>query len=289
MSISPTLAKIIIQEHIHRPIKGNVLCLGRQTILMTHREAVNLIRNQGCEISKKDIKITRSLKDSGTRSGKDKEYISDVAFFRLLGITNIGNMDVSDYEGAEIIHDLNKPIPKKFEGKFDFIIDGGTFDHLFDLRTAFKNVTKMLKKNGRIFQWNAASNYVGSVYISLSPDIFYDFYVLNQFMDCKAWIAVSYGSKWNFYEFNGAHEPYRLKSKRRIMTVVLAEKGANTTLDKIPTQATYRDGASWESYKKGKKNISLSQRKPLYGHKNYSRFKPPLSTILRRATGKEFM
>jgi len=33
----------------------------------------------------------------------------------------------------DIIHDLNRPIPDTLSGTFDFIYDGGTLEHVFDL------------------------------------------------------------------------------------------------------------------------------------------------------------
>jgi len=36
------------------------------------------------------------------------------AFFAALGATCISSLDVSDYEGATIIQDLNQPIPRAF-------------------------------------------------------------------------------------------------------------------------------------------------------------------------------
>jgi len=176
-------------------------------------------------------------------------------------------MDVSHYEGADIIHDLNLSVPDSFKDQFDFIIDGGTFDHLVDIRTAFENVVKMLKPGGRVFQWNAASNFTGAAYISFGPDLFYDYYVLNQFADCKVYVAevdnVGQPELWDLFEFQGLDEYGYLKSKRIQMTVVLAEKGISSTYDKIPVQAQYRNAHLWSAYKKGQELLMLSSRKAL--------------------------
>lgn len=68
--------------------------------------------------------------------------------FLSLGATEIFSMDVSDYEGASIIHDLNKPIPDHFVGKFDTIIDGGTLEHIYHIPNAFMNIAKLLPVGG---------------------------------------------------------------------------------------------------------------------------------------------
>ena len=290
MGLLPTLARILICEHIYKPINGKVLCLGRQTIPFTHKEAVELISQEGYHIPSSVIAETARFEDRNTRTGKGKGYISDVAFFKLLGITDLTTMDVSSYENAEIVHSLNDPIPKSLEGKFDFIIDGGTFDHLFDLRVAFTNVTKMLKPGGRIFQWNATSNYTGAAYISFGPDMFYDYFILNNFEDCKVWLAEEAnraGTKWIIYDFEGRSKYSHIKSRHPVMTIVLAEKGSNTTWNKVPTQSQYRDPDLWAAYKEGKLKTLNSTRKPLCGHKSFSYLGSNLGGVARIITGKQ--
>jgi hypothetical protein len=36
-----------------------------------------------------------------------------------LGATSVSILHVSDYEGADIIHNLDSPIPQELEGKFE--------------------------------------------------------------------------------------------------------------------------------------------------------------------------
>jgi len=40
-------------------------------------------------------------------------------------------MDFSAYEGADLVHNLNQPVVKSLEGRFNFILDGGTTEHVF--------------------------------------------------------------------------------------------------------------------------------------------------------------
>jgi len=268
--IVPTLARMLIREHIHRPIKGRVLTLGRQTIAMNYEQLIQLLEQENFSISDQVLKDIKIKYDNQTRVGKkNTDFISDEVFFNLLGVKQLSVMDVSEYESADILHDLNKPIPASLEGQFDFIIDGGTFDHLLDLRVAFENVVKMLKTGGRVFQWNAASNFTGDTYLSFSPDFFYDYYTLNKFTDCKVYLVetdVRGGQRepWDVYEFSGTKYRY-FHSKRILMVIVLAEKGANSTYDGIPIQSQYRDDHILQIYKDGQKAISLSDRKPYKG------------------------
>ena len=274
MAIVPTVARLIIQEHCYKPIQGKVLTLGRQTIAMSYEQVIELLQQEGYIIPKIILSEVEPTYDQSTRGGKGTRSIDDKTFFKLLGIKDVLTMDVSDYENADIIHDLNRPIPESLYEQFDFIIDGGTFDHLFDVRVAFENVVKLLKPGGRIFQWNAASGFTGAAYLSFGPDLFYDYYVLNQFADCKVYIAevdsLSQGEAWEFYEFEGADVYAQFQSNRIQMVVVLAEKGPYSTWDRIPVQAQYRDAYLWQPYRTGKSLIQQSDRKPLVGQRAIS-------------------
>ncbi len=46
-------------------------------------------------------------------------------FLRFLGAKEITSMDISDYEGATILHDLNQPIGNELKEKFTLVLDGG--------------------------------------------------------------------------------------------------------------------------------------------------------------------
>ena len=279
--IIPTLARMIVREHLYKPIQGRLLTLGRQTIAMNYYQVQELFKQEGYSPHQDVINKLEVALDQSTRLGRGKGYISDQFFFELLGIKELYVLDVSKYEGCNIVHNLNKPVPDSFYGQFDFIIDGGTFDHLFDIKTCFENVVRMLKPNGRIFQWNAASNFSGAAYISFGPDLFYDFFVLNQFADCKVYIAEvdSFAQKenWDLYEFQGLYEYDHFLSSRIQMVVVLAEKSPQSTCYRFPVQAQYRDDFLWEPYKGGKARIDLSTRKSLSSSKSYK----PVSKKLR--------
>ena len=282
--IVPSLARMLIREHLYNPIRGKVLTLGRQTIALTYGELLELFEQESFSPPEKYVKELTISHDENTRVGKGTSFISDEVFFNLLGVEEVFIMDVSEYEGASIIHDLNNAIPESLEGQFDFIIDGGTFDHLVNLRTAFDNVFKMLKIGGRVFQWNAASNFVGAAYISFSPDFFYDYYIVNQFSDCKVYLAevdhFSQRELWDLYEFEGLDRYDHFKSNRVLMTIVLAEKGSSSTYESIPVQSQYRDEHLWQAYRNSQKTIATSNRKTLSGSRKGRKLSKSNSTSM---------
>ena len=281
--IVPSLARMIVREMVHRPINGTLLCLGRQTIAMKYEEALQLIREEGCSVPESVLMSDSPVQDETTRCARTG-YITDELFFRLLGIDDFETMDVSEYENADIIHNLNTPVPRELHGKYDFIIDGGTFDHLFDVRVGFENVVNMLTPTGRVFQWNAASNFTGAAYIMFGPDFFYDYYVRNQFDDCRVYVAEvdDFGQRtdWDMYEFEGLDRYGYFRSERIHLSVVMAQKGNESTCSGMPIQSQYRDEDRWGPYRASQERI-LEKRSAGLGLANIERRRPPESCANR--------
>lgn len=273
--IVPTLAKIIIREHLYKPFQGRVLTMGRQTICMTPKDSIELLKSENCPPIMDAFENTAVLADQNTRVGKGTEFISDKLFFSLFGVKELSVIDVSSYEGADIIHDLNFPVPESLHGQFDFIIDGGTFDHLFDIRVAFENVVKLLKPGGRVLQWNATSNFTGAAYLSFGPDLFYDYYLINKFVDCKVYVCeldiISQATNWKLFEFTGQEKYDHVVSPKILVSIVLAEKGPESTWDKLPIQMHYRDKDIAEEYDVSMRLIDRSKRNifPITGANKY--------------------
>src|SRR5205823_4290158 len=123
----------------------------------TPEQAIRMIEDMGVTPVISDP--TKLKIDLETRGGASAGgFIRDSDFFRILGVNNIHWLDHSSYEGADLIHDLNKPIPREFIGCCDFILDGSTIDNVFDPAQAIKNLGRMLRPGGRMITINMGSN-----------------------------------------------------------------------------------------------------------------------------------
>ena len=253
--ILPVIAKMMVQEHRYRPITGRVLCLGPQLVALTEAEADDLF----ARTPKAKAKAAAKSRKRGPKSS----FISDARFFEYFKGVQLDSMDVVPGFGGTIIHDLNSPIAPELEGQFDFILDGGTFDHLMQLGTAFTNVIKMLKPGGRVLSFNAASGYVGATYVSFGPDLFYDFFVMNRFLDCRIHLLRGTGP--------GTHDPLdvfyipdartkALNSARHQMVACLAEKAEDSTSDIVPIEYTYRPPDLREKFAEARARVLRSKR-----------------------------
>lgn len=89
-------------------------------------------------------------------------------FLRRAGFTTIRSLDALAYEGAEIIHDLNTPVPPELEAISSFVYDGGTCEHVFDIAQAMRNIAALLKVGGTALISSPANGQCGH---GFSPDL----------------------------------------------------------------------------------------------------------------------
>jgi hypothetical protein len=121
------------------------------------------------------------------------EFADD--FIRTLGAKEYHALDSSTYEGADIIHNLNYPLPTELLERFDCVIDGGTLEHIFDLSAALRDALKMVKPGGHLIICNIANNFLGHGFYQLSPELFYSALTLEN--GCKiVSILLSENSVW---------------------------------------------------------------------------------------------
>ena len=202
MGIGIHIVESLIREHCYRPVKGDVVMIGRQTVYFSPEEILQLLAAHGIDtsaIEPKSIEIDSDTIDRLT-GYKEKTLITDRALFRLLGVPKIRVLDRSDYEGAEIIHDLCQPLPASLRGTADFIVDGSTLDNTFNPALTLRNYCELLKPGGRFLALNAYSCF-GTPYCIMPPMWYLDYFVMNNFADCKAYVLVFKGAgpQWNSY------------------------------------------------------------------------------------------
>jgi hypothetical protein len=242
LAIFHQLATLIAREHKHRPIAGDILLIGRQTVFLTEDQALSLLRREGIE-PRADY-----LKEVNESSG----YISDRCFFSMMSAGRLLALDVDDFEGAEIIHDLNDELPEKYHRIADFIFNGSCTDDLFDPAMATQSMSKMLRPGGRVIDIEAGAPANGAIVI-YSPEWFFDYYAVNNYADCQIlcctcadWpgmLRKPWKVHWwrPFYTINGdiclSHPNPPIGN---FINVVIAEKGTNSTDDAKPIKAMYR-------------------------------------------------
>lgn len=102
---------------------------------------------------------------------KNKGYCEP--FLELLGATHVDSMDVSNYEKATVMHDLNEPIPQHIKQSYDTVLDSGTLEHVFNFPTAIKNCMELLKVGGHFIGLSPCNNFFGHGFYQFSPELYY--------------------------------------------------------------------------------------------------------------------
>jgi hypothetical protein len=93
--------------------------------------------------------------------------------FELLGAEEIQSMDVSAYEGAGLIHDLNQPLPGSIRERFTAVVDGGSLEHVFNIVEAFKSCMELTAEGGSFISLAPANNFLGHGFHQPSPEFFF--------------------------------------------------------------------------------------------------------------------
>jgi SAM-dependent methyltransferase len=238
------------REHAYRPIAGDVLFIGRQTVYFSPQDLARRLRDHLPHVDEAAIEVDRTTLNRNLAG----ELATDRSIFRALGLpaARIKALDVSPYEGAEVIHDLNQPIPDALRASADFIVDGSTLDNVFDPAMALRNYAELLRPGGRLLAVNAW-NLRDSAYTACSPSWYLDYFAANGFADCKVYVCVGARRGVNVYWLDPAmvglgkrqvKTPIFATWWRRPFVLVLAEQSATPGPAVVPTQADYRGVAA---------------------------------------------
>lgn len=83
---------------------------------------------------------------------------------------SVDSIDNSNYEGASIIHNMN--IPYNSTKKYQYIYDGGTIEHIFNIPQVIENVIDMLDIDGLFVSITCNNNFSGHGIYQFSPEFF---------------------------------------------------------------------------------------------------------------------
>jgi len=149
-------------------------------------------------------------------------------FLHDLGFGHIDSIDNSSYEGASIIHNMNYPIPNDFK-KYDFVLDGGTTEHIFNIPQVCENIIELLNVGGIYLAITPNNNLSGHGMYQFSPEFYLssfskpygmevqELYIAKVGSSIESWINVnSFGSGRNVSKFDGNDEVYIIAIIKKI-------------------------------------------------------------------------
>lgn len=247
MGVPRGVARLLLEEAKTRTFRGSLLQIGRSSIFFREDELRGWAKEQGVRLTA-GVEIELSHDARLARHG----CLSDRTFFRLLGFDEVVALDISPWEGTEILHDFNRPVPCDLEGRYDAVFEAGTIQHLFDIPTALENMFRLLRPGGlAIHGMTTSSNHVDHGFYMFSPTLFHDFYAANRwaigreyfFEFTPVWIDGCFRSRrWTIYRYEPGcldHLSYGGFGRRQVGLFVVATKTAESTGDRIPQQGWF--------------------------------------------------
>lgn len=178
MAIERNCALLLLKARKDGASFGRSLMLGHQSMALNRPEYESFHRLAG------------AVPESTTPAYAD-------GLFRALGASQVDVMDYSDYEGANLLHDLNQPVPDPFKAAFDAVVDGGTLEHVFNFPTAIRNCMEMVRPGGSFFSATIPNNWCGHGFYQFSPELFHRvFSPENGFRVAGMYLAELDASRW---------------------------------------------------------------------------------------------
>jgi SAM-dependent methyltransferase len=173
-------------------------------------------------------------------------------FVGALGFQSVSSLDASTFEGADICHDMNLPVSESHFCRFDLIFNGGTIEHIFDLKMALSNIHNMLRVGGIIIHGAPSNNHVDHGFYQLSPTFFFDYYSVNNYDILKCFF-VEYQREhdripWKWYEYRpGSLDAVSFGGLNSSLwhTWFVTQKTKFSTSEVIPQQGSYRKNLNW--------------------------------------------
>jgi hypothetical protein len=247
MGIARGTVRVLMSEGNRRPFKGSALTLGRQDIHISWRQFVDIAKAAKFGLPAEHAERNERQPDINVRK------IDDRILFKMLGFDDVASLDVSSYENADLIWDLNKVISSEdLINKFDVIVDGGTIEHVFHLPNALFNIFKMLKVGGRVIHLSPSSNHIDHGFYMFSPTLFHDFYLANKF-EINTIMLFRYNrrnsSRWVMmkYEAGSLDLGTGILDDQMYGIAVVATKTEASTGETVPQQRIYSRTGSEDS------------------------------------------
>lgn len=280
--------KALLHEDRYRPISGRLGLIGKSTVGIGFEELKLIVQQFDKTLGDLTVRDARTKRSSADFFVDDEELLT--ALFPE--VSQVDVMDVSDYEGAGLIHDFNYGLPSEHIGNYDFLFDSSVLDNVFNPAQFIVNVDSLLKPGGRFLAMNVASFYPGAL-CSVHPEWLYGFFAQNSYADAKVYLTIQDRPSpagtdlWLYRPFYEASQNYNhlaaVQSVTGIAhTIVIAEKPTNESSGvSFPTNLQYIHSSGAKDWTTQEEHFSVSARPVMLGDKAASPAPPHLTTHYR--------
>ena len=157
-------AKMMYDARLNGVVFRNTATIGHQSLFLHPAEIKHFER---------ELKRLSNVAPSKSLSEYQFGDYSDHFLREFLSVDTLTVVDVSAYEGADTIHDLNAPIPDSLADRFNAVIDSGSLEHIFNFPVAVSNLMRMVRVGGSIFMTTPANNLCGHGFYQFSPELMF--------------------------------------------------------------------------------------------------------------------
>ena len=211
-----------------------------ETILISLTHTKN--KNRALTLARQQIHFQPHNVDA-----KYLDYCEDM--FKSFGFTIVDSMDYSPYENATIIHNLNLPYSVN-NIKYDFIYDGGTIEHIFNIPQVLENIIDLLDIDGIFCSVTVNNNLSGHGFYQFSPELFLSSFKPKYGMEIICIYLAQVGTsmdKWikiNHHDKNNNRITAKFHDDQEVYIITIAKKISNERLSLIshpPNQYSYEE------------------------------------------------
>ena len=234
MGITNNCVKFLAYSHQSGIDFKKTVMLGRQRLYADFDLVNRILRN---------VEINLLLKSN-------EEFAESL--FQCFGAKEIDSLDISDFEGANIQHDLNTPIPDKLKGQYSVVFDGGTLEHVFHYPMAIQNCMNMLELGGHFISITPANNQCGHGFYQFSPELYYAMDHFAHGIKVKAMFLAVFENGIGIKNWFEVKDPLEARSRVTVvnnmptyMMVVIEKTGEYRLGTTFPYQTDYTE--AWTS------------------------------------------
>lgn len=172
-------------------------------------------------------------------------------FFIDIGFEKVDSIDNSSYEDASIIHNMNNPIPPQYYNKYDYILDGGTIEHIFNTPQVCENIINLLNIDGIFVSITPNNNFSGHGIYQFSPEFYLSAFSKKYGMEVQELYLAKVGSGYetwinvnNFNQNGCGRNVSKFDSNDCVYIIAIIQKKSDDRLSLItnsPNQFSYEN------------------------------------------------
>ncbi|HEV2500456.1 MAG TPA: hypothetical protein VGY31_12830 [Terriglobia bacterium] len=164
-------------------------------------------------------------------------------FLQFLGAQETHSFDISGYEGATHLHDMNEEISESLKGQYSMVLDGGSLEHVFNFPMAIRNCMHMVRVGGHYLGISPTNNFMGHGFYQFSPELYFSVFTKRNGYRMVSMVAFEDKpkAKW-YYVKSPSSIKGRITLTNSIPThlLVLAQKLENAPIfQSTPQQSDY--------------------------------------------------